>query len=198
MNAGYKMSNYYNENSKAFIDDTFTCDMSSQYNFFEQYLNNAKTILDLGFGSGRDSLYFQNKDYEVYSIDPTLEFCNNAKKMGLKHVYQMTAQKMNFKDLFDGIWACASLLHVSSNELNDTFKKCSNALKENGIMYASFKYGIFEGERHGRYFLDLNEESIKKHLKGTNLSIIDMLVTEDVRKDKETKWLNIIFKKVKI
>lgn len=62
----------------------------------------------------------------------------------------------------------------------------------------SFKYGIFEGERHGRYFLDLNEESIKKHLKGTNLSIIDMLVTEDVRKDKETKWLNIIFKKVKI
>ena len=40
--------------------------------------------------------------------------------------------------------------------------------------------------------------TIKKHLKGTNLSIIDMLVTEDVRKDKETKWLNIIFKKVKI
>lgn len=65
-------------------------------------------------------------------------------------------------------------------------------------MYVSFKYGIFEGERHGRYFLDLNEESIKKYLKGTNLSIIDMLVTEDVRKDKETKWLNIIFKKVKI
>ena len=60
----------------------------------------------------------------------------------------------------------------TSKELNDTFKKCSNAFKENGIMYASFKYGIFEGERHGRYFLDLNEESIKKHLKGLWISNI--------------------------
>lgn len=32
------------------------------------------------------------------------------------------------------------------------------ALKNNGIIYTSFKYGTFEGERNGRYFTDMNEE----------------------------------------
>ena len=73
------MSNYYNENSMEFIEDTFSCDMSLEHHFFEQYLTCARTILDLGFGSGRDSLYFKNKGYDVYSLDPTLEFCQNAK-----------------------------------------------------------------------------------------------------------------------
>lgn len=71
------MSNYYNENLKEFIENTFSCDMSLEYHFFEQYLTCARTILDLGFGSGRDSLYFKNNGYEVYSLDPTLEFCQN-------------------------------------------------------------------------------------------------------------------------
>ena len=39
------------------------------YAFFEKYLSNdTKTILDIGFGSGRDSLYFSKK-YDVYPND---------------------------------------------------------------------------------------------------------------------------------
>jgi len=188
-------SKYYNENSQAFIQDTFKCDMSEQYNFFEKYLNNAKTIMDLGFGSGRDSLYFMSKGYDVTSIDPTIAFCENAKKIGIKNVYQMTAQEIDFENQFDAIWACASLLHVPSKELNDVFKRCAKSLKQNGIMYASFKYGEFEGERNGREFLDLNEESLKTYLVNTGLEIIDILITEDVRPERTTKWLNVILKK---
>ncbi len=191
------MNDYYNENAKAFILDTFSCDMSNLYHFFEQYLKDPEVILDLGFGSGRDSLYFQKKGYTVYSIDPTKEFYEHGKGIGLEHVYQMSAQEMNFENLFDGIWACASLLHVPSSELNDVFQKCGKALKENGIIYVSFKYGDYEGIRNGRYFLDLNEESIMKYLKDTDLSILSTLITEDVRPDRTTKWLNVILKKDK-
>ena len=189
-------SNYYENNADSFIADTFECDMSTQYHFFEKELK-KKTgkILDLGFGSGRDSLYFMNKGYEVYAIDPVKKFCDYAKKIGIKNIYQMTAQEINFVDMFDGIWACASLLHVPSNELNDVFKKCSRALKKDGVMYASFKYGEFEGERNGRIFLDLNEESLKKYLINTGLKIKDTLITRDVRPDKTTEWLNVILAK---
>ena len=79
------MSNFYEDNAKAFIDDTFNCDMSFQYNLFEKYLNNAEKIMDLGFGSGRDSLYFMSKGYDVYAIDPSESFCINAKKLGIKN-----------------------------------------------------------------------------------------------------------------
>ena len=102
---------------------------------------------------------------------------------------------MNFENKFDGIWACASLLHIPSTQLNSVFKKCYQALKPNGIMYVSFKYGSFEGIRNGRFFLDLNEKSLKKYLSDTNFKIILLCVTDDVRDDKTTKWLNAILKK---
>ena len=40
----------------------------------------------------------------------------------------------------------------------------SSATKANGIIYLSFKYGDFEGERNGRYFTDMTEDSLEKLL----------------------------------
>lgn len=188
------MNNYYDKNAQEFINETFNCDMSELYKFFEEKLNNAKTILDLGFGSGRDSLYFKNKGYEVYSIDPIKEFCDNAKKIGLNNVYQMNAQDIEFNDKFDGIWACASLLHIPSSELNDVFKKCAKALKKNGIMYISFKLGEFEGERNKRFFNDMNKDKLLPLLDNTGLTILEEKITIDVRPDKSTEWYNVILK----
>lgn len=189
------MNNYYKDNKDEFIEKTINCDMSFQYNFFQKYLdNNAKTILDIGFGSGRDSLYFSNK-YELYSIDPLKEFCEYGKSLGLKNVYCMKVQDMDYIDMFDGIWACASLLHVPSNELVEVLNKCYIALKENGVMYCSFKYGEYEGERNGRFFIDLNEESFRKYILKTKFKILEICITEDVRPDRNEKWLNAVIKK---
>lgn len=186
---------YYEQNADKFIVDTINCNMNDLYHLFEKELTNPKTILDLGFGSGRDSKYFHSKGYDVYAIDPSKAFCKHALKIGIPNVYNIEAQAMNFENKFDGIWACASLLHIPSTQLNSVFKKCYQALKPNGIMYVSFKYGSFEGIRNGRFFLDLNEKSLKKYLSDTNFKIILLCVTDDVRDDKTTKWLNAILKK---
>src|SRR5574344_1265709 len=143
---------YYEDNADSFIDHTFKCDMSVQYDFFEKELVNKSTILDLGFGSGRDSLYFLSKGYKVYALDPVEKFCKIAKELGIKNVYQREAQDIDFVNIFDGIWACASLLHIPSSELKDVFKRCYAALKKDGLMYVSFRYGDFEGVRTDRCF----------------------------------------------
>lgn len=192
------MSNYYKENKDEFINNTINCDMSFHYNMFEKYLNDdAKTILDIGFGSGRDSLYFSKK-YEVHSIDPVEEFCNHAKEIGLKNVYCMKVQDITFNNEFDGIWACASLLHIPSYELVDVLNRCYNALTPNGVMYCSFKVGDFEGERQGRYFLDLIEERFRQYVSKTKFEILEVCITSDVRPDREEKWLNVVMKRSKI
>lgn len=196
LNAGCNMSDYYHDHSEEFINNTFECDMSTQYHFFEKHLANAGTILDIGFGSGRDSLYFKNKGYDVYSIDPEIEFVEHGKKLGLSNISCLKVEEMSYLDMFDGIWACASLLHIPSKDLNNVFKKCALALKPNGVMYASFKYGRFEGLRNGRYYLDLDENSVTNYLKDTGLKIIDILITKDVRPDREENWLNIILKRI--
>lgn len=183
---------YYKEHAKDFIDDTLNCNMSTQYCFFEKCLNKKGTILDVGFGSGRDSLYFKSKGYDVYSIDPEEEFILHAKKLGLENIYKIKAEDIDFVNKFDGIWACASLLHIPSSELIGAFKKLDTALKDGGVLYVSFKYGDYEGIRNGRFFLDLNEEKIASFIKDTHLKIKDILITKDVRPKKEEKWLNVI------
>ena len=188
------MNNYYKDNKDEFINNTINCDMSFHYNLFEKYLNNdAKTILDIGFGSGRDSLYFSNK-YEVYSIDPVEEFCEHAKTLGLTNVYCMKVQDINFINKFDGIWACASLLHIPSYELVDVLNKCYKALKDNGVMYVSFKYGDFEGIIDDRYFTYLTEETLTNIINQTNFKIDKLWINED-KLNRNVKWLNVIIKK---
>lgn len=118
------MNNYYEENATKYIESTISCDMSSLYSFFEKYIHRNGTILDLGFGSGRDSLHFRKQGYEIYGVDPSLSFCKHLDEIGFTHVYHLKAQDINFREKFDGIWACTSLLHIPSSKLNPVFKKC--------------------------------------------------------------------------
>ena len=186
---------YYKDHAKEFIENTVNCDMSEQYRFFESRLKCKGTILDIGFGSGRDSLYFKSKGYEVYAIDPEEKFVKHAKEIGLKNIYQIKAEEIDFVNTFDGVWACASLLHVPSKELPSVLTKCARALKKDGIMYVSFKYGNFEGIRNGRFFLDLTENSLNTIISKVGLTVLDMFVTNDVRPDKNEKWINAIIGK---
>lgn len=186
--------NYYDKHAKEFIQNTINCNMEDIYNVFLKYVSTGK-LLDVGFGSGRDMFYFKNKGFDVYGIDTSKKLCEEAKLKGLKKVYNVSVKNMNFENEFDCVWACSSLLHIESKNLNETLKKCEIALKNNGIMYCSFKYGDFEGYREDRYYTDLTETSFSDLLKNTNLTVEQIFLSNDVRTDNHTIWLNVILKK---
>jgi hypothetical protein len=108
----------------------------------------------------------------------------------------MSVEEMEFSNKFDGIWACASLLHIPYLTLHDVFGKCYKALTKDGIMYCSFKYGTYEGERNGRYFTDMTLDKLECVLKGAGFNIIEYMITDDVRPDRDEKWLNVVLKKM--
>lgn len=185
---------FYSENSKEYIKKTINIDMQETYDFFLKYAKPKSKLLDIGFGSGRDMLYFKSLGFDVYGIDPQPEFVEEAKKKGL-NVECCSINDCNEFYTYNSIWACASMHHIPKEMLNQDFKICSQMLKESGIMYCSFKYGNFEGyDDVGRYFLYQTEESIIKYLKDTNLKIIDIKITND-NMSRNTKWLNVILKK---
>lgn len=191
---------YYNENALNFICTTQSVDFHEIQELFLSYLPKKSKILDFGCGSGRDAKYFLEQGYDVVAVDGSEEICKAASKYVGIFVKQMFFQDLNEKNIYDGIWACASILHLSKIELPDMFQKMKEALKQDGILYASFKYGTFEGMRNGRYFTDLTEQSFSEMLGKINgLEIEKMWLTEDVREDRgDEQWLNIILRKVDI
>ncbi|MGN0482348.1 MAG: class I SAM-dependent methyltransferase [Lachnospiraceae bacterium] len=188
---------YYNSNAEQFYDATVNADMCQQYDAFETYLFPGADILDCGCGSGRDSLYFLNQGYRVTAIDGSKELCKKARKLTGLPVKTMLFQEMTFEREFDAIWACASLVHVAAEELLDVFQKLTKALRERGIIYVSFKYGTFQGERNGRFFTDLNDASFEILIgKIPELQILQKFISTDVRPGREEeKWLNVVLKK---
>ena len=184
--------NYYDQNSKQFIKSTFKLDLSDFYTRFEKHLKPNAKILDLGCGPGRDLKYF-SKQYTAVGLEPSSILAEYARTHSNCIVHETTIQEFKSEEKFDGVWACASLLHLRKSELPSVFKILSNLLLKNGIIYCSFKYGDFEGERNGRFFSDLNEKGLKEMINDTDLEAIDQWLTGDVRVGRENeKWLNAI------
>ena len=188
---------YYNRNVKNFIDGTVSVDFTQIQNVFLKLLPKNACILDFGCGSGRDTKYFLECGYQVDAIDGSAELCRAASDYAGIQVKQMLFQELDEIEKYDGIWACASILHVKKAGLPDIIHKMSLAAKKNGIIYISFKYGDFEGERNGRYFTDMTEISMKDLLvKSLELNVEKQWITGDVRPGREDeRWLNIILRK---
>lgn len=188
------MTNYYDKNFQNFIDTTLNIDMSSLYSPFCELLPGGGKILDIGCGPGRDIKYFNEQGFSAQGIEPSQSLCEYAKIYTKSHIYFGDLDSFKTKEMFDGIWACASLLHVPSNGLKESFEKISSLLNDSGIFYCSFKYGEFEGERNGRFFNDQTSESIRQYIPN-ELKIISEWITEDKRPERSERWLNLILKK---
>ena len=192
-----KTLDYYNQNAESFIQGTVSVDFKQTQDKFLQSLT-GKTILDFGCGSGRDTKYFIESGYAVTAIDGSEELCKSASAYTGIQVKHMLFQDLDEVDCYDGIWACSSILHLPKEELKIVTQKMSRALKPNGIIYTSFKYGNFEGERNGRYFTDFTLDEFKDFISDVkDIAIEEYWITGDVRPGREDeKWLNLILRKI--
>lgn len=189
---------YYQQNAEQFSRETRSVDFSQNQGKFMSKLKKNDTILDFGCGSGRDTKCFLEHGFQVEAIDGSEELCRLAGEFTGIKVKHLLFQELAEKNKYDGIWACSSILHLPKQELIEVIQKMSLALKSKGIIYTSFKYGTFEGERNGRYFTDMTEDSFEEILQATKeLQIEEQWITSDVRPERgNEKWLNLILQKM--
>lgn len=187
--------NFYNNNSKEYIETTLSADMSHLYNDFLNNIPQGGHILDLGCGSGRDSVEFIKRGYKITAVDGSKELASAASKIIGQQVICSKFEDLKLTETFDGIWASASLLHVNKNEIVDVIKNVSSNLKPNGVFYMSFKYGENEYiDEKGRYFNCYTEETFKEMLSQVpNLKIKTIYKSGDTLGGRNNLvWLNII------
>lgn len=192
-----KTLKYYNKNAQSFASGTVSVKFTEVQDKFLEKLNPDAYILDFGCGAGRDTKYFLSRGYQIDAIDGSEQLCRIASKYTGIKVRQMLFQELDEKEKYDGIWACASILHLPKKQLREVLENMYAALKSEGWIYTSFKYGEFEGERNGRYFTDFTTDTFKDFIHDMHgLKIEEQWITGDVRPGRgEEKWLNLLLQK---
>lgn len=189
---------YYNKNSEEYFNSTLNVDMTNTYKEFLKLVPEGGKILDLGCGSGRDSMNFMKLGYEVTAVDGAKELAKKASVLLGKEVIASTFEELELKEKFHGIWACASLLHIKREDLKTVLNNLYNNLDDNGVFYMSFKYGEKEYvDDKNRYFNCFTDESIISFInENTKYNILGLYITEDkLGRVNEVKWVNLICNK---
>ena len=176
----YDTLKQYNDNAEKYFEKTKNGDMSDGYNRFLLMLPDKAYILDFGCGSGRDSKYFLEKGYVVKAIDGSEKLCELASDYIGQKVECMKFNELSDESKYDGIWACSSIHHVERKDLPDVLRKMIKALKDGGVIFASFMVGDQEKIRNGKYFNFITKEILENILKqiDSNSEIVDYYESE--------------------
>ena len=185
---------WYQENAEAFLASTGKVDMTALYRSFMELIPFGGHILDLGCGAGSASLYFTQHGYQVLAVDGCREMCEHTQRRAGCRVRHIRFEELDYTDVFDGIWACASLLHVSKSDLPGVFRLIRRALKCGGVLYASFKYGDSERVSNSRHFSDFTTDSLRVVLDETGGFLVEKLwLTNDARPGRtDERWVNVL------
>lgn len=180
---------YYDSDPEGYSDSTFGNDMSGIRRVFAGYLDRGDRILDLGCGSGRDTLAFRAAGFDVVPVDGSEGMCRVAERNIGTPVRRLLFRDLDYSGEFDGVWACASLLHLGDDELVSVMGLIRRALRDGGVLYASFKLGDFAGFRDGRYYRDMTPDSVRGLAGRTGFQVERVWLNRDGR---GTEWVNSI------
>jgi SAM-dependent methyltransferase len=160
--------NYYETHAESYFCETIGLDVSANRQLFLDQLPAHAHLLDLGCGAGRDSLAFVQQGHDVLPLDASPRLATLASRHIGRPVVVADYRDLDYDAEFDGIWACASLLHCPKDRIVAVFGRIVRALKPNGVWYMSFKFGA--GERYdpaGRFFNDYTADTLTAELART-------------------------------
>lgn len=188
---------YYNATADEFTQGTQNVDFSASQTEFLKYIPKGGKILDLGCGAGRDSKAFKDAGFQVVAVDGSKELCKKASDFIGQNVICATFQEYVPEEQFDGIWACASLLHLNEVDMKTVINRLTTYLKPTGCWYISLKCENFEGIKNGRFFKSMTKDTFVTFMKQfPNLKIDKILTSNDVRPGRENElWVNAFIKK---
>jgi HKD family nuclease len=192
-------THYYEANADTFFADTASLDMSSLHEKFLAALPKGGHILDAGCGSGRDAKAFASRGYAVTAFDASPALAGLAARHCGFPVEARTFAEVHEVESYDGVWCCASLLHVPIAEMADTLSRLWRALKPGGAFYLNYKLGRGERTEGGRKFTDVDEAALRSWLSGLAGSRVnDLWTADDLRPLRQDRWVNAIATKLAV
>jgi SAM-dependent methyltransferase len=184
---------YYERFAAEFFGSTVGVDMAPIHQRFLARLPARAHILDAGCGSGRDAKAFAEAGFQVTAFDASAELARLASTYCGFEVAVRRFEEVDDVDAFDGIWCCASLLHVPLAAMPATLDRLWRALRPGGTLYLSFKHGTGERSHGGRRFTDADEATLRQWIgRWPDVHQLDLWLTNDQRPDRTERWTNAL------
>jgi SAM-dependent methyltransferase len=185
---------YYDEHAHSYAEATQSLPLHEDFETFAARLESGARVLDLGCGAGRDLRALSLRGVDAVGLDTSLPLVELAKEFSGRPVIWGDLRSIPFEDeMFAGIWASASLLHLRRNEIRGALLEVSRVLSPNGYFFSSVKTGEGEGpDSRGRWFTYFQPDEWVSLISDAGLTIVDSSATHQVTgtldKDVQVAW----------
>ncbi len=184
---------FYDGDPEGYSAKTFHADVSPIRDRFLNHVPDGGRILDLGCGSGRDTLFFRDMGYVPVPVDGSEGMRAVAERNTGIPVRRLQFSELDYDGEFDAVWACSTLLHVPSAELPGVLAKVRKALRTGGVLFMSFKRGDFEGVREGRHYTDMTEARLDALCEECGFERLETWCSQEPGRD--IPWCNTIVRR---
>lgn len=185
---------YYNRNADEYFAHTAEVSFDEIYSRFLKYIPDGGRIMDLGCGSGRDVKWFCNHGYEAYGLDASRELVSKASDEYDIPIITGLIEEWTTSTPFDGVWCCASLMHLEDSALEQFFENLKYNLKQGGVLFMSVKSGIETGlDEQSRFLRDFTEEDVHEIItRHGEFELRELWYTKDKLARDTFRWMNVI------
>ena len=194
-----KTIDFYNENSVTLVKRYDNADMSSLHQLLLKYIPKNSSILDIGFGSGRDVNFLHNQGYDVWGIDPSVKFLENIKQVFpnlIEHFYRASIpfdkNMMGINREFDAIISIAMWMHLEYAQYADAVASIVSVANNNSNIVISFSIG--NRIKDDRYFEEVNLTYLTELFKERGFSLVETVKNNDSLGRDILTWITVVFK----
>jgi SAM-dependent methyltransferase len=186
----------YQLHARDYFAATVMADMSATYGRFLTELAPGSRILDAGCGSGRDLKHFLSKGFKPTGIDAASALVALAAEFSEAPCFVMRIEDSPFVHCFEGVWACASLLHVPKSMLGRLLTKLERALVPGGTLFASVRLGVGESVApDGRHFSLYGPDEFAKAVTASGFEVTGVWTSNDLLPKRiAVQWVNVLAK----
>lgn len=190
---------FYDDNSEKLIIQYDNAAVEHLHMLFEKYINAEDTVLDVGFGSGRDLKFIQTISPNVFGFDSCDAFVQNMVGTELEgrvskgKLPDINIDKFQINvDKFDIVILIAVLMHLNILEIEQSIENIKKVLTRKSIVIIS--YSLERQIVDERHFEPLTKEIMTNVFERASFVNIDGFENQDVM-NRNIEWVTQVFRK---
>jgi len=193
-----KTVDYYNINASKLVDRYDNADMSLLHKLLLKYITKKSTLLDIGFGSGRDIDFLHTHGYDAWGLDPSVKFVENIKqrfpniqKHFLKAGVPFDKKRIGLNKKFDAVISIAVWMHLGYVQYADAVASIISVAKDKSTIVISYSEGSRVDDE--RYFEEVDLNYLTELFKERGFALVETVKNSDSLNRDSLTWITVIF-----